>query len=376
MMKTIFITGGTGFLGSSLVRRLAREDNRLILLVRNKALLKRGGLEGLLSEEDGSMPVHSDKIELVEGDITRTHLGLNAKEYSTLADEADTVFHCATLTGFNDREALLRTNFEGTRHVLDFATALRLKRYHHISSAYVTKKKGSPYCIDAGNVTGLNNAYEETKLVGEVLVRKYVSSFQLPATVYRPSIIVGNSETGYTKCYKGMYSFAKALYLVSRTSKYARNEPFRIFGDGEATVDLVPVDYVADGIIAVCNDKGSVNKTFNITNPCPPTLHQLKEMMTCTLGMKNPAIVPLTDHVQPGNSLEKFYLSYTRPYLPYVHNRYIFDSSSTHKLLTGTGITCPVISQELTSLLIHFARRNNWGDKVEKKRAGKAFAIE
>ncbi len=119
-MKTIFITGGTGFLGSSLVRRLTREDNRLILLVRNKALLKRGGLERLLSEEDGNMPTHSDKIELIEGDITRTHLGLNAKEYSTLADEVDTVFHCATLTGFNDREALLRTNFEGTRLSLHF----------------------------------------------------------------------------------------------------------------------------------------------------------------------------------------------------------------------------------------------------------------
>ncbi len=368
-MKTILITGGTGFLGGSLVRRLARKDYRLILLVRNKGKLGGGGLGRLLAEEDGKVPAHSARIELLEGDVTRPLLGLESKVFLRLAGEVDTVFHCAALTDFDDRDALLRTNFVGTKEVLDFAVAQRPKRYHHISSAFVSGKS-NPQWNNATRKGRYNNAYEESKLVGEVLVRKYTSLYRLPAAIYRPSMIIGSSKNGYTKCFKGMYSFAKALYLISKTSEYARGESFRMFGLIDAGINLVPMDYVADSIMAISgddDDEGSIGKTFNVINPNPPSLQQLKVLLVRTMGIRDPEIVPLTDQTTL-NSLERLYLSYTRPYLPYVHNKYKFYSSNTRELLMEKDIICPRIDRRLVSLLTDFAIRKNWGDDTEQKK--------
>lgn len=368
-MNTILITGGTGFLGGSLVRRLVRGDNRLILLVRNRGRFNEDGLERLLAEENGKVSAPSEKIELIEGDITLPYLGMDSKDFLRLADKVDTVFHCAAVTDFGNRDALVRTNIVGTKQVLNFATAQRLKRYHHISSAYVVGNEVSHGDFNSGDmndIKGFNNAYEKTKYIGELLVRKYTALFQLPTTIYRPSIIVGHSRSGYTKCFKGMYSFAKALYLVSKSSRYACNESFRIFGDGKVTINLVPIDYVADSIVAIARDKKSIEKTFHITNPSPPTLYELNAKIAHALGMRVPEIVPFNNQFAL-SPLERFYLSCTRPYLPYVHNRFHFDSSNTQEALKRTGITCPRISQRLVSILIDFAVRNNWGDTVGKR---------
>lgn len=365
-METVLITGGTGFLGSSLVRRLAGEDYRLILLVRNRSVLEGDGLEKLLSEEGDSIRTPSGEIEVVEGDITLPDLGLDSKEFQKLACEVDTVFHCAALTDFRNKDALMKANVVGTKHVLDFATTRRLKRYHHISSAYVVGKgmsHGDLHKDNASSTKGFNNAYEETKYIGESLVQKYTSLFRLPVTIYRPSIIIGSSRSGYTKCFKGLYSFAKALYSIS---KYAYDKPFRIFGDREAVINLVPIDYVADSIVAIAGDKKSIKKTFLITNPYPPTLSQLNIKIANALGIKAPEIVPLT-HQCTLNFLERLYLSYTRPYLPYVHNTIYFDPSDTQALLPKTDIMCPRMTQKLISLLIDFAVKNNWGNKVVKR---------
>ncbi|MFQ5862439.1 MAG: SDR family oxidoreductase [Candidatus Brocadiales bacterium] len=368
-METILITGGTGFLGSSLVRRLARGDYRLILLVRNRDILEGGGLEKLLAEEGDGARVPSGSIKVVKGDITLPCLGLDSKEFSKLAGEVDTILHCAALTDFGNRDALMHTNVTGTKHILDFAVIQRLKRYHHISSAYVVGK-GMSHGGKISNAREFNNAYEETKFIGESLVNKYASFFQLPATIYRPSTIIGNSRSGYTKVFKGMYSFAKALHSVSR---YVRNESFRIFGDSEATVNLVPIDYVSDSILAIADNKRSIKKTFNITNPNPPTLFQLNTKIANALGIKAPEIVPLTNQFTL-NSLERLYLSYMRPYLPYAQNKLYFDFSNTQELLAETDIVCPRISQRLISLLINFAIADNWGNKAEKREPALAGA--
>lgn len=367
-MNTILITGGTGFLGGSLVRRLAHGDNRLVLLVRNKNRLSGNSLEMLLAEEDGEAPPPG-RIELVEGDITLPHLGMGSNDFSRLAAKVDMVFHCAALTDFSNRDALVRTNAAGTRQVLDFAIARKLKRYHHISSAYVVENgvsRKNSHGDSVSSANGFNNTYGKTKYAGELLVKKYTSLFQLPATIYRPSIIVGHSRSGYTKCFKGMYSFAKALYLVSKSSKYACNESFRIFGDKEAAINLVPIDYVADSIVAIAKDEKSTKKTFHIINPHPPTLYELNVKIAHALGMRTPYIVPFADRYTL-SSLERFYLFYTRPYLPYVHNRFYFDSSNTQDVLGKAGITCPRISQRLVSILMDFAIRNNWGDAAGKR---------
>lgn len=361
-MKNILVTGGTGLLGSSLLRRLLRKGHKITLLVRDVSAIQGDGLGRLLAQEGEDAQAPCSSVEVAEGDVTTPRLGLSRTRFLALARDVDTVFHCAAVTDFGDRDVLMRTNVAGTKHVLGFVMAGRPKRYHHISSAYVAGRRTPGRDSDSSSGPHrFNNAYEETKYIGELLVKQHTATFGLQSTIYRPSIIVGSSRTGYTKTFRGMYTFARALYSISQC---ACGRPFRIFGDRDALINLVPLDYVADSIVTIAADRRSINKTLYITNPAPPTLAELNVHIADALGISPPEIVPLTEGLVL-NPLERLYLSYTRPYLPYVHSRARFDSTSTQELLAGTGVACPRITRRLISLLVRFAMENNWGCRTK-----------
>jgi thioester reductase-like protein len=166
-MKTVLVTGATGFLGSNLLKRLKGEGYRLIALARSKE-----GWERLFGGDGGCL----EDIELVQGDITLPMLGLSSRRFRRLAWQVDMVFHCAAVTDFEQRSHLFRTNVEGTRHLLQFALLGRKKHFHHVSSAYVAgKSNGTFYEEDLNKRQGFNNSYEESKFNSETLVRRFGS---------------------------------------------------------------------------------------------------------------------------------------------------------------------------------------------------------
>lgn len=405
-MKTILVTGATGFLGGNLIKRLLGEGYRLLALVRDKGGIRlrrtpdKGGWDGFLN--GGGNGEHPGDVELVQGDITLPLLGLPSRRFRRLAWQVDAVFHSAALTDFTDRAHLFRTNVEGTRHLLQFALLGRKKHFHHISSAYVAGKFRGTFCEEDFNKNqGFNNSYEESKFNSETMVRRFAGEHLLPFTVYRPSIIVGDSETGHTQCYKGFYAFARALFLIKERSlkrhvgysgeaslleKVTPVEiPMRVFGVPDALINLVPVDYVAEAISEISKRPEAQGKTFHLTNPHPLTLAQLTDKTSQALGIEgvepwyqdggvvgtstlsqgdgagldgdlNPAAHDRT-RLSP---TERLFLHYTRPYIPYLQSRLSFDTSNTMNVLNGT-VTCPKITRSLVSLLINKAVEDRWG---------------
>ena len=244
-----FVTGYPGFIGKRLVRRLAEQargsEARLVLLVQPKsARAARADLDA-----------QGIAAEVVEGDVEQMHLGLSGAEFKALAREVTDVWHLAARSYLAaSRDALRRVNVEGTRNVLDLAAAARrLRRLNHFSTAYVSGDRVGVILEDELAVgQRFHNPYEETKFQAELLVRR--AQADLPATIYRPSIVVGDSRTGEIDRFEGPY--ALAIFLVASPLTV----PLPLPGDAVAPLNVVPVDFVVDAALAIGEDPAGAGR--------------------------------------------------------------------------------------------------------------------
>jgi thioester reductase-like protein len=196
---TVLMTGFPGFLGSALLPGiLKRTDTAAICLVQSKfaALATRRVAE--LSTADPSI---RGRIQLVEGDITEPGLGLGADALNDVTE----AWHLAAAYDLTvAREVAVPDNVDGTRNVLDaLERCPTLTRLHYFSTCYVSGRYAGPFREDDLEVGApFNNYYEKTKHLAEVDVRRRMSA-GMPATIYRPSIVVGDSRTGETQKFDG-----------------------------------------------------------------------------------------------------------------------------------------------------------------------------
>ncbi|MBL7662006.1 SDR family oxidoreductase [bacterium] len=261
----IFFTGSTGFLGRELIGRLlvSRPDQEFALLVRSskrEPAVKR--VETILQSAMRSADTRQWKgrIRIIEGDLSRNRFGLSESQFADLARETREIFHCAASTSLAQTlHAAWKTNVAGTDHVIDLAkNAAELQgsriAFHHISTAYVagdTKDTVQPSYL---YLKGLfRNGYEESKARAEehvLAAREY-----LKLKIYRPSMIVGDSVTGETSAFNVIY--IPARLLVQGLLNVVPGIPHTPF-------DVVPVDYVADGITKLSARDGNPEEFFHL----------------------------------------------------------------------------------------------------------------
>jgi thioester reductase-like protein len=396
--KIILVTGSTGFLGSAITQRLLVSGCKLRLLIRkrdNYSSQISFGLEGLIKElilgnqldedlQDQCRVVgewsNNDKllqelffsnVEIYEGDITSRGFGLETQEYRRLCNEVDEVFHCAAVTHFEMQGAdeHMDVNVRGTENMLQFANSGKQKRFHYISTAYVAgKQNGIVFENRMVNEPLFNNEYERSKFVAEQLVTEYAKCNDIPYTIYRPGIIVGDSKTGATCNFDNLYIFAKVLFNIKNSfvkykSKDLNDNTIRVPGDPDALINLVPIDYVADAIVAILEMRESIGKIYHITNPNPPRLSELRDLVMPFLEIKGMRVkIDRELEKQSLSTVEKLFLRQTRSYYSYLFSTLQFDDSNTQQLLKGTGIICPALTKELVRTLIDFAVSHNWGE--------------
>ena len=397
-VKVILVTGSTGFLGSAITQRLLVSGCKLRLLIRkreNNTSQISFGRESLIKElilgneldeySQGQSRVVGDQlnndkllhelffsnVEVYEGDITSSSLGLEKQEYKRLCNEVDEVFHCAAVTHFEMQGAdeHVVVNIKGTENVLQFANSGKQKRLHYISTAYVAGKQN---CIIYENkMTSeplFNNEYERSKFFAEQLVIEYAKSNDIPYTIYRPGIIVGDSRTGATCKFDNLYLFVKVLFNIKNSFIKNKSEDLdditiRVPGDPDALINLVPIDYVADAIVAILKKRESIGKIYHITNPNPPRLCELRDLVMTLLEINGIDLkIDRELDKQSLSTVEKLFLRQTRSYYSYLLSKLRFDDRSTQEILKGTGVICPTMTKELVAVLIDFAVTHNWGE--------------
>jgi thioester reductase-like protein len=281
-MTTTLVTGFPGFLGSELVRRiLARSEGDVVCLVQPRfAALARCRAEELAGSGDAA----ARRLRLVEGDITLPGLGLDDDAATGLRREVTEVHHLAAVYDLAvTRELGMRVNVEGTRNVLDLAAACdRLGRLHHVSTCYVSGRRPGIFGedqLDAGQT--FNNHYEETKFLAEVEVQERMRA-GLPATVYRPAIVVGDSRTGATQKYDGPYHILK---LLLRQPRALAAVP--VMGDPDSVCfNMVPRDVVVDAIAHLGGLEASLGRVYQLADPSPPTVRAMLAEMARATGRR------------------------------------------------------------------------------------------
>jgi nucleoside-diphosphate-sugar epimerase len=347
-----FVTGYPGFIGKRLVRRLAaaaREGGgRLFVLVQPKhARAAHAELEKL-----------DARVEVIEGDVEQMHLGLSGAEFKALAADVTDVWHLAAVSwlGAEPRE-MRRVNVEGTRNVVELAQhAHRLERLNHFSSAYVSGDRVGVILEEELSMgQRFHNAYEESKFQAELLVRRAQSD--LPATIYRPSIVVGDSRTGEIDRFEGPY--AMAILLVASPV----GVPLPLPGDAVAPLNVVPVDFLVDAVTSIARNPAGVGRTIHVVDPSPLSARRVYEMIAERAGRKIPAVSMPARAFQallqlPG--LERISRVH-RLAIEYVNHLAIYNCRNLLELLEGTGIQCPPITSYLDRLMEFvqgtFARR-------------------
>jgi thioester reductase-like protein len=355
-MTAIFFTGFPGFLGSALLPRvLARApDAEAVCLVQPRfAASARARAEALAATH----PALAGRIRLVEGDVTRPGLGLDAGEAGALRERLREVFHLAAVYDLSvDREVGMRVNVEGTRNVLDLARgAPGLSRFHHVSTCYVSGRHPGRFReedLELGQT--FNNFYEETKHLSEVEVRR-AEEEGMPVTVYRPSVVVGDAATGETQKYDGPY------FVIRWLLRQPRLAVMPVVGDPRATVfNVVPRDFVVAALDRLSGLAATLGGTYALADPDPPTVDEMLRILARATG-RRVVRVPLPLGVAKG-ALAHVPGVYRLMRIPpaavdyFVHpTRYGTEAATA--ALAGSGISVPPFAS-YADRLVRFVREH------------------
>lgn len=349
--ETIFLTGFPGFIAGRLVKRLAARGAHLWLLVQ-PAFIERARAEiTRLAEETGTP---ASNFRIIEGDITRDSLGISPAELDALRAEATMIFHLAAIYDLAvERELAMRVNVEGTRRVNEFARALKnLRRYHYVSTCYVAgRRTGLILETELRHNAGFRNHYEETKYLAELEVDALKA--ELPLTIHRPSVVCGDSQTGETAKYDGIY------YLI----QYLRKQPSLLslvnIGNNNVRLNLVPVDFVVEAITALAEDERAVGATVQIADPAPLTTHDLFDTIARVLAGRASriAISPKLVHNSLMLPLSPYITGLPHAGVPYFFLDQTYDTSVARKLLEPHGVRCPPFPSYV-EWLIDFVERH------------------
>ena len=343
----ILITGFPGFLGGRLVAGLLEDDpeTRIVALVEPKMVERARERAG---ELDGG------RIEVLEGDITDRRLGLSDQDYERLTAEVRALFHLAAIYDLAvPLEIAEKVNVEGTGNVLDFCLACEsLERHHYVSTAYVAgTRTGTVYEHELALGQDFKNHYESTKFQAEVWVRE--SMDRVPTTVYRPAIVVGDSETGETPKFDGPYYI---LRVISRAARM--KQPVPRFGSGNAPFNVVPVDFVTHAMRAAARDDALTGETLHLVDSDPVSASELFDLLAREyLGKETAYQLPpsLVAGSLRFSGMRKLFAGAPRESIRYLNHPVRFDTRRAQATLEPHGVVCPRL-QDYVGPIVSFYR--------------------
>lgn len=362
---TILLTGATGNIGARLlVELLGCGDNvRIAVLVRGK------------SEQDARNRLNANlrliapdlvdwgstrSIEVLCGDITSSDLGLTPHMRERITRSVTHVIHAAASTQWHLPLTCARAvNVAGTTNMLQFAKEAhrvgRLQRFVYLSTAYVCgEKTGTIREIEHRGELRFANTYEQTKWEAEQQVIS--ASDDLPVTVVRPSITVGDSRTGLAVTFNVLYPPLR--YIL--TGKLAR-----LTCPPQNRLDLVPVDYVARAVAHLTlHSKPPSGAIFHLTagpDRSLPIAEIVKKALSLA-GMGSDRL-PLMNNESSRDEAganaggNHKVMALMRLYASYLQIERDFDDTNTRAALKDSGIDLPHLSQYLEALLRTFICR-------------------
>lgn len=374
MKDNILVTGATGFLGTEIVQKLIEQTDKIIyVLVRaDKKEQAVARLRSLWWEEELLRDSIGNRVVPVLGNITQNDLGIEPEEKHTLIEDVAYIIHSAAEVGIKKSKAeLWQINVEGTQNVLRFAQEIEaqrgLKRFAHVSTAYVAGKRTGKIMENEDEeclVGEYSSLYEESKAAAE----KLVIESGLTYSIYRPSMIVGRTCDGKVKNFNTIYYVLKLL-LMGKLKWLPTKK--------SQSVNVVPVDYVANSVAALTLNVQAENKIFHLTVPkeMAPTVGELVEVVDAwakrelKLDIGRVHYLPLMFLKNMGSSYnsrteekKKTTVSNLLALMPYFYDEHDFDRKNTDELIGAYSIKW----QSYIENILYYACRKNFMNQTER----------
>jgi len=294
------------------------------------------------------------EFKFVEGDISEPQLALSAADLALVQQQTTRVFHLAAVYDLAVPEELaMRVNARGTRNVVELARTLpHLRQFHHVSTCYVAgKREGAILETELRHDAGYRNYYEESKYLAELEVESAKSD--LPVTIHRPAVVCGDSKTGETGKYDGVY------YLINYLLRWPSVLSTINIGNHKVSLNLVPVDFVVDAMAALAFDERAIGKTLQLADPAPLTTNQLFNAIAKSIdGHKSKITAPA--------KLVRFFLmlppspritGLPHHAVPYFFVKQLYDTTQSQQMLASHNIHCPPF-ETYVDQIVDFARNN------------------
>ena len=343
MSQFVLFTGGTWLLGRYLVRDLTDLGVPLALMVRrNRRMSADQRVESLMAVWDARLGRELPRPHVIESDLSRPDLGLDDIDREWIEEHCDTVLHNAASLLFHattpDGEPW-RSNVDGTRAILELCRTAGIANLHHVSTAYVCGLRSDRALeseLDVGQEPG--NDYERSKVAAEELI--HAADYLAPPTVYRPSIIIGDSSNGFSTTFHGFYAALRLAHTLWQAASDSGEQPVdgdqvvptRLTLDGTERKNLVTVDWVSRAIAEILVRPECHGQTFHLTSPQPVTTRVMSEVLEQVIdGCHNRFVGP--GPLKDPSTIEKLFYEQMQVYSSYWRDDPEFDTANTEKAL-------------------------------------------
>lgn len=365
-MAYFLLTGATGLLGRYLLRDLTLADVPLAVIVRSsKREPASVRIETAMAHWEKALGRSLVRPVVLEGDIAQPALGLSDTDVAWVAKNCRAIIHSAASLTFHADDKTgepTRSNLLGTRNMLALCSRAGIHHCHHVSTAYVCGRRRGRILeteLDLGQEP--SNDYERTKLQSEKDVLTSDAFEQV--TVYRPSIIVGDSVTGYTTSYHGFYTPLRLVHSLVTAMSWQQLLTGDFLGRlelaGNERKNLVPVEWVSAAMTALITRPECSGRTYHLANPQPVTAQAMQDAIV-------EALAELALDQAPANSLalatSDFVAGFReqmKVYQSYWSDDPEFDTANTREALPH--LPCPEITPAVMLRLIRYAIGTNFG---------------
>jgi thioester reductase-like protein len=330
---SIFLTGATGYLGSYVAHGLlTRFDERLSVLVRAKS---HGDAQRRLWK---AWQLHMDfatfrellgRVDIYLGDLVEPELGIHDEERRKLVTSMTSVIHVAASLNRKSAKHCLNVNLRGTLSVIKLARAAAdhhgLRRFSDVSTAAVAGERQDEVVTEAGTIDWNRSDYDpyaRTKKFAEHMIHELLPD--VPTTVFRPTIVLGDSRFPETT----QFDMVRAFVMLA----YSPVLPFR----PDWRVDIVPADYVATAIVELHQGKPEYGEYSLSSGTASPTYadlvqalrshgHPLRPMFLP--GLRRPVSAMTSLLMATPRSLKlSLPASLLKVFLPYLTYNTVFDN--------------------------------------------------
>jgi thioester reductase-like protein len=359
----IFLTGSTGYIGAHVAANLLEEhDATLNLLVRGRdprdAELRLWQAMQLHLPFPKFYEYLQAKIRIFRGDLTSPHFGLAPDDYDRLVHTTDSVIHCAASLNRKSEKSCLNVNLRGTLEVLQLARQTQyyhgLRRFSNVSTVAVAGKRSNEIVVEDRSIEWERSDYDpyaRTKKFCEHMVRELLPD--VPLTIFRPSIVLGDSRYPQTTQFDMVRSF---VFLAGLPVL-----PFR----PQDKIDIVNVDFVADAISTLHMKANPAHDIYHLSSGrSSQTFRELTRALATEQNKRGPVFLPIME--KPFSSGVDILANRKGPighgaalmkvFLPYLTWNTVFDNT---RVTTEIGRK-PALFSQYSFPLLRFSREHNF----------------